>query len=402
MLRNYFIVAFRNLLRHGAFSLVNMIGLAVGLTACLLIALYVQQEWSYDAFHEKGDRIARVIMEYGTGTEANTLIGVTGTKVAPAFVRTFPEVEAAVRIFATENIVKSEEKLFNEKHFYYADSSFFSIFSFQLIAGNPQQVLVNPNTVVISESTAKKYFGTENPIGKTLQVNDKTTFTITGVSADCPQNSQFKFDFLASFTSLSATREEETWWNANWTTFLLLKNKESFSTLQAKIAPFMKSQLPEIESDGGYLSYQLEPFTKVHLYSAVENTFEPNTNVAYLYIFSAVALLILIIACFTYMNLTTARATDRAKEVGMRKVFGAARKQLFWQFIAESAVLTGASFVISVVFTRLLLEPFNQLIGSDISFWVFFSPSNLLFILVVNNLICWQLPSAGSIWISAD
>jgi putative ABC transport system permease protein len=386
MLKNYLTIAIRNLLRHKAFSIVNILGLAVGLTACLLIALYVENELGYDNFHEKGNRIVRVVMQYGTGNEVGQT-GVTGTKVALAFKRNFPEVEAGVRMFATERVVKSGEKLFTENNFYYADSSFFDIFSFKLLIGNTKKVLEDPNMVVITESTAKKYFGNENPIGKLIRVNDTKDFTITGITADCPKNSQIQFDFLASFSSLRAAQEEETWWNANWTTFLLLKNEEHIKTLQAKVLPFMKTQLSKEEMAESHLTYQLEPFTKVHLHSPVENTFQPNTNILYLYIFSAVALLILAIACFTYMNLTTARATERAKEVGMRKVLGAARKQLFWQFIAESSVLTLVALLISCLLTGLFLSPFNELIDKKIAFSAVFSPVNLMFMLGIGLVI---------------
>ena len=387
MLQNYLKIALRNLLRHRVFSIINIVGLAIGLTACLLIALYIQDELAYDAFHEKGDRIARVVMEYSQGNTGVTKDGVTGTKVAPAFKRNFPEVEAGVRMMSAQNVVKLGEKLFTEKRFYYADAPFFDIFSFKLLVGDPKKVLSEPNTLVISANTAQKYFGSDNPVGKILRVNDAKDFTITGVAADCPQNSQIQFDLLASFTSLRAAQSEETWWNANYTTFLLLKNKENIQTLQAKITPFMKTQFSKEEMADGFLTYSLEPYSQVHLHSQVENTFEPNGNIAYLYIFSIVALLILVIACVTYLNLTTARATERAKEVGMRKVLGAARKQLFEQFMTESAMLTVVALLLSIVLTNLFLTPFNALIDKKIMPSSIFSPYNLAFMLGIGLTI---------------
>ncbi len=377
---NYLKIALRNLLKHKAFSIVNIVGLSVGLTACMLIALYVQNELSYDNFHKNGDRIVRVVMQYGEEKEL-TKTAMTGTKVAPAFKRTFPEVEAGIRMYADERVVKVGEKFFSEKDFYYADSSFFDVFSFKLLVGNPKKALSAPNTVVISEHSAKKYFGNENPIGKSIRINDTKDYTITGISADCPKSSQIQFDFLASFISLRAAQEEETWMNANWTTFLLLKKEENIESLQAKILPFMKTQFSKDEYAESKLTYFIEPYSKVHLFSDVENTFQPNSNVKYLYIFSAIALLILLIACFTYMNLTTARATDRAKEVGMRKVLGAVSKQLFWQFITESVIITAVALMLSTLLTGIFLPLFNKLIDQKIEFSAFFTANNFLFIL---------------------
>jgi putative ABC transport system permease protein len=387
MIKNYLKIAFRNLVKNGTFSLINILGLSVGLSACMLIGLYLNYELSYDQFHDKGDRIARVVMEYKMG-DNNSSISVTGTKVAPAFKRTFPEVENGVRMYKSELVVKYGEKQFSEPDFYYADSTFFDIFSFKLLQGNPSKALEGPYNVVLSESTAKKYFGDQDPLGKIIRLNDTRDFTVTGVAADCPENSQIKFDFLASFTSIPAARQEETWWNANWATFLLLKNTESFNSLEAKIPGYMRSQFSKDEMNAGdYLTYHMEPFNKVHLYSEVASSFEPNTSIRYIYIFLAVALMILGIACFTYMNLTTAKATERAKEVGMRKVLGAMRKQLFWQFISESVILTFAALLLAFVLLYFELGPFNQLVERDLSMSVIFAPLNLLFILSVCILI---------------
>jgi putative ABC transport system permease protein len=380
MLRNYFKIGIRNLLKNKAFSVINISGLAIGLTGCLLMALYVRHELRYDAFHEKGNRIVRVVMEYSMGGEVNK-VAVTGTKVAPAFRQTFPEVESAVRMYKTDRIVKANDKLLTEPRFYYADSTFFDLFSFQLLAGNPRTALTQPNTVVLSASTARRYFGTEEAIGKIIRVNDEKDFVVTGVAADCPDNSQIKFDFLASFHSLRAA-QNETWWNANWTTFLLLRTSESIASLQPKIRGYMKTQFSEEEMSGGdYLTYFLEAFPNVHLYSDTEGTFEPNSDIDYIYIFIGTALLLLGIACFTYLNLTTARATERAREVGMRKVLGAVRQQLFWQFISESVILTAIALFLSCLLVAFTLPAFNQLIGKQLSLSAFFQSKNILFVL---------------------
>ncbi len=392
MLRNYFKIGIRNLLKNKTFSVINILGLAIGLTACLLIALYVQHELRYDAFHEKGDRIVRAVMEYSMGGEVNK-VAVTGTKVAPALKRTFPEVESAVRMYKTDNVVKANDKLLSEPNFYYADSTFFDVFSFRLLEGNPHTVLTQPNTVVLSASTARRYFGQEDAIGKIIRVNDDKDFLITGVAEDCPAYSQIRFDFLASFHSLRAA-QEETWWNANWTTFLLLRSPESIASLQSKIKSYMKTQFSAEEMSGGnYLTYFLEPFPKIHLYSDTESTFEPNNDITYIYIFIGTALLILGIACFTYLNLTTARATERAREVGMRKVLGAVRPQLFWQFITESVLLTTTALFLSALLVSVMLPAFNQLIGQQLTVAEFFRFENILFVFILS--VCIAL-AAGS------
>jgi putative ABC transport system permease protein len=253
-----------------------------------------------------------------------------------------------------DRLVKFEEKLFNETKFLYADSTFFSVFpSFRLLKGQAQQVLKSPNMVVLSATAAKKYFGSiDNAVGKVLLISSKQdNYLVTGVAEDCPSNSQIKFDFIASFSSFGPA-QEETYWNANYTTYLLLKDQQSIASLQAKVEPFMKKEMDQIDK-GSYVNFQLEPYTKVHLYSPYDG-FEPNSNITYVYIIGAIAVLILLIACFTYINLSTARSMERAKEVGIRKVAGAIRGQVFWQFIGESILVTVISLVLSFILASLI------------------------------------------------
>lgn len=385
MLTNYLRIALRNLLRHKAFSFINLIGLAIGLTCCLLIARYVQHELSYDNFHAKADRIVRVTMEYG-GNGQSGKVAVTGTKVAPAFGRAFPEVENGVRMIRRSVVVRYGEKLFEEPNFYYADSAFFPIFSFQLLEGNSATALKAPNQVVLTANTARKYFGSETPVGKTLRIGDTKDYLVTGVAADVPTNSQIRFDFVASFSSLDASKTEE-WWSANYITYLLLRNKEAIAPLQTKIPGYMRIQSKELGITGSdYLTYHLEPLRSVHLGSELSG-FEPNNNMKYIYIFSAVALLILVIACVNYTNLTTARATDRAKEVGMRKVMGAVRGQLFWQFMGESVIVTGIALVLSLGLMYLMLPAFNELAGKKLAFTVFGDASFLAGLIVIGLVV---------------
>lgn len=363
MIKNYLRIAWRSLWKNKTSSLINIAGLATGLTCCLLMVLYMQHELNYDKFQQKGDRIARVIMEYSFNGSPVTKGNFTSTKVLPSFKQNFPEVESGVRMSDPDRLVKYDDKIFMEKKFLYADSTFFQVFSFPLLKGNPAQVLKSPNMVVLSQSAAKKYFGDQDPVGKILQIgSNQDIYTVTGVAEDCPSASQIKFDFIASFSSLGAT-QEETYFNANYTTYLLLKNKEGINSLQQKIGPFMKK---EMSGDRGtYVNFELEPYTRIHLYSPYDG-FEANSNIIYIYIIAGIALLVLVIACFTYINLSTARSMERAKEVGIRKVSGAFRLQIFWQFISESFLLTTISLALSFVLIALVLPAFNQLAGKEL------------------------------------
>ncbi|HLX92939.1 MAG TPA: ABC transporter permease [Puia sp.] len=382
MLINYLRTALRNLRKNKLSSVINIFGLAIGLTSCLLIAVYIKHEVSYDAFEQKGSRIVRVIMEYNfAGSGESNKGNFTSVRVAKVFTHVFPEVESAVRMTEQSRIVGYKDKLIDEKNFMYADPTFFDIFTFPLLEGNPKTALSSPYSVVLTESAARKYFGSDDPLGRVLKIsNDSNPYKITGVLPDCPTNSQIKFDFLASFSSLGLGEEyEKTYWDANYTTYLLLRNEQSIGSLQAKLPPFMKR---EMEGQGATVNFYLEPFEQIHLYSSYGG-FEPNTNIVYIYILAGVALLILIIACATYVNLKTSRSIDRAREVGVRKVVGAGKYQLFWQFISESFVLCLVATLISLFLAWLLLPYFNQLSQKSLKPATLFSLPFVSFSLII-------------------
>ncbi|WP_420149533.1 ABC transporter permease [Spirosoma sp.] len=389
MLKNYLKIAVRNLWRNKIFSGINIIGLAVGLTSCLLLFVYITHELSYDNFQLKADRLVRVTMEYSMDGRV-AKIPQTGTKVAPEFGRQFPEIESGVRMINRDGVVVHGDQQFSEKRIVFADSAFFTLFSFSLRKGNPQTALAGPNRVVLSESTAKKYFGTENPIGKALRINTGGSFrdyAITGVVTDCPANSQIKYDLLTSFTTLQASKSEE-WFSSNYATYLLLRKPDNISSLQAKIPGFMKTQFGKEDMQaGGYLTYNLEPLRSVHLHSDVDGSFEPNGDLTYIYIFGSIALLILLIACVNYVNLATSRAVERAQEVGVRKVMGAQRAQLFGQFIGESVIVTSTALVLALVLATLTLPLFNTLSDRQFSADVWLQPGNLLLLLGVGLVV---------------
>lgn len=382
MFKNYFKTAWRNLRKKKLFSAINITGLAIGLTCCFLIALYIRHELSFDKFQQKGDRIARVIMQYRfKGSNEPTEVAFSSVRVAAVFPKVFPEIAAAIKMTQYERAIKYENEFFDEKKVMFADPGFFDIFSFKLLQGNTHDALAMPFSIVLTESAAKKYFGNNNPIGKTLQVgNDSNLYRISGVMQDCPSNSQIQLDFLASFSSLGLSPEyESSYSDANYVTYFLLKENSSLEQLQTKITAFMKK---EMEGKSASINFFLEPFKKVHLYSP-HDSFTPNSSISYVYILAAVALLILVIACFTYINLSTARSLERAKEVGVRKVLGAEKRQLFWQFIYESVLLCFISVALSLILSALLLPFFNQLTGKQLELAQLFSFSFVLFAIAV-------------------
>jgi len=385
MIKNYFTITFRNLWKNKTASFINVFGLTIGLTSCLLIGIYIQHELNYDKFERKGDRIARAIMEYkfDGGTEMKKG-NFTSVRVAKVFKQTFPEIEDAVRMWEHSRVVQYDNKLIDEKRFMYADPSFFNLFSFKLLKGAAQHVLDAPNKVVLTETIAKKYFGSENPVGKILKVGaDTANYQVTGVIQDSPSDSQVKFDFLASFSSLHTEDLEKTYWDANYTTYFLLKHPSDISTLQAKITPFMQE---EMKGQGATVDFMLEPFMGIHLHSEFEG-FEPGNNIKYIYILEAAALLILVIACFTYINLNTARSIERAREVGVRKVIGARKSQIFWQFIGESAILCSAAVILSLILAVTLLPEFNQLTQRQLAIQSIFSAQFIAGLVLITLLV---------------
>ena len=386
MLRNYLKTALRHLQKNLLYTGVNLVGLTVGIASCLLIGLYIGHELSFDRFHEHADRIVRVTWEYDFG-DANTKVAATGTKAGPQFKRTFPEVAAYARLLKYPRVVQYGAHLYEEKNFLYADSSFFSMFTFPLVSGNPATVLDAPKKLVVTRSMARKYFGNENPVGKTVKVGGEKDFVITGVCEDAPENSQIRFDFVGSFTTLGASREEK-WNEANYITYLLVNQEEQIPALGEKIAAYARQVGKEemhIEGDG-FMTFHLEPLTRVHLYSALDGL-EPNNNITYLYVLSTVALLILIVACVNYTNLSTAQSAGRSAEIGMRKVMGADKRQVFSQFICESFILALLAVLLALPAAMLVMPYFNQLAGKQLSAGILFSPAVLGLLLLLAMLV---------------
>ena len=384
MIKNYFKIALRNLKREKLLSVINILGLATGIACCLLISMYIFQEKSYDRFHQKADRIVRATMELSYNGNL-TKVAVTGTKVLPEFKRVFPEVETGVRTYPVTAVLQSADKLFSEKQFVYSTPEFFDVFSFKLLEGNPREVLNKPNQLVLTISAAKKYFGDGKVIGETLKINDDKDYVVSGIVEDCPVNSQIKFNVLASWSSLvDPVYTQESWADASHYTYLLLKKPGMHTELEKKIAAYFKSQNKDFGVTGkDYLNIRVQPLTDVHLKAVVDGGFEPGGDYRYVYIFSIVALLILLIAAANYVNLTTARASDRAKEVGVRKVVGASRKQLFSQFISESFLTVIVALLVGILLVKFFLPSFNMIAGKQLAFSSMLNTAPLLTIGII-------------------
>jgi len=365
MFKNYLIIALRNIKRSKIYSVINIFGLAVGMACCIVIMLFVQDELSYDRFHENADRIYRVANELNHDTGVMKLTH-TFPWMAPELVSAYPEIEDAVRISRKAGtIISYGSKKFEEEAFY-ADPSIFSIFTFPLLRGDEKTALKEPNSVVITKTLAEKIFGIEDPVGKTITINNKFDFKITGILREVPYNSHFRFDFLASYNSLREIVDNRFFENYMLIkTYLLLKEDTKPEEINAKLHDyFLKRKGKEHASRSRHF---VQPLTSIHLHSDLRGELGENGNVVYSYGLSAVALLILIIACINFMNLSTARASRRSKEIGLRKVIGAQRIQLLKQFLGESVFLSFIALFFAVILSSFLLRFFNSLMNRHLT-----------------------------------
>jgi putative ABC transport system permease protein len=385
MFKNYFKIAIRSMVKQKLYAGINVMGLGIGLACCLLIGLFVNHELSYDNFHENADNTYRVGVDYSyNGTSGK--MAMTPTALLPSIQREFESVENGVRVFSigmfSPVAIQNGEDQYQEEGFLYVDSTFFDVLTFPLISGDPAKALTEPNSLVLSESTAQKYFGSLDVIGKSLSVNNKE-FLVTGVAKDVPDNSHLTFDILASFSSLLSAKKE-IWRNANYTTYVRLNDSADMTQLSKGMDDNIREVMgEEFFAGGNEFSYYFKPIKEIHLRSEIEAELEPQSSIKYVYIFSLIGLMILTIACVNYMNLATARSVDRGREVGMRKVLGAVRKQLFYQFIGESFVITISAILISILLVNFLLSPFNLLTGKVLNMGAVFTPMFLLAILVI-------------------
>ncbi len=391
MLKNYLKIALRNLWKQKSFSAINLFGLATGLSCFLLIALYVIDEMSYDRYNKKADRIYRINSDILFGGNALAL-PVTSDMMGATMKKDYPQVEEYTRVYASSGskLIKKGSEFINEGAVGHADSTFFNVFTLPALHGNTKTALNEPNTVVLSEMAAKKYFGATDVVGKSIETNENngTTYKITAVIKDMPRNSHFFFDFI--FSMKNVNYEWGQYLSHNFHTYLVLKegvNPEAFEQkfltyIEKYVLPqakqFMQiNSMAEFEKSGNKIEYSLMPVTKIHLYSERPYELAALGNIQYVYIFSAVALFILLIACINFMNLTTARSANRAREVGIRKVLGTERKNLIAQFLTESTLMVVLSLCFALVITYFVLPLFNDVSGKLMSMNSLFAPSIL-------------------------
>lgn len=396
MLKHYIITGLRVLLRHKTYSLINIAGLAIGLASFIFIALFIMDELSYDDFHDQSERIYRVNRLYNSNN-VNEDASTCSFPMAPALQLDYPDmVESVCRFFDfqvskvfiefrkdSNNIVE-----FNESSFYLADSTIFEIFTFPFLKGNPKTALNDPNSLVLTKSAALRYFGQEDPIGKTLWLEEGLPFSVTGVLDDLPEQTHFDFDILGSmstFRQLGGGNLPQTWvWNPCWT-YVLLSPEISPELLENNLPEFYLNHYPDL-ADQDVVLY-LQALEDIHLKSHHAYEMHPNGNSIYVYILSSIAVIVLILACINFMNLTTANSASRTKEIGVRKVFGGSRKTLALQFIGESMLMSFTALLIASTLIEILLPAFNDFTGKNIPHNFIFQPVSLLSGLALSILV---------------
>jgi putative ABC transport system permease protein len=388
MFKNYLKIAYRNIIKQKAYSIINILGLALGLTACILVGLYIWQDLHYDDYHNKGDRIYRISV--ATQTPQGTFpMAETPALLAPTLKQKYPEIDTIARVyFPDRDLVSSDDKKFYEEDLIFADDGFFNIFTHKFLQGDADLALKDKNSIVITKSAAQRYFGSQNPIGKTLNFNNRLELQVTGVIDEVPVNSHFTFDMVGTYSSLVDLPEGNylEQWGATFGsyTYVLLQPESDPVQFGEKIAPFLNETMKVIE--GVYKSFTLQPISSIHLNSKLEGEINPNSSVTYLVILGAIAFFILILACINFINLTTARAVKRAREIGVRKVFGAVKQQLVRQFLGESILITMIALACALVMVELFEPSFNKLIGTELTY-TFFSNTYILAVIFLSAMM---------------
>lgn len=389
MLRNYFIVAIRSILKDKFYSLINVFGLMLGIASCIFIGIYIQHELSYDRFNTKADRIYRInefIETEDTGEQSSSAPFPTGPTLQEEYSNL---VESQVRFFDFQSPTilvseKDSDKEFNEPDVLFVDSTFFQVFDYAISKGDKATALQKPNSVVLTETTAKRYFGNNDPMGKFLRIEGAQDVMVTGVMPDPPSNAHFKFDFLISFSTLRNFfngQYPQTWyWNPCWT-YVLLKEGAKPKDLENYFPAFIQKYFPDFVKNDARMA--LQPLTDIHLKSNLEFELEANSSESNIYVFTVIGIVILFIACMNFMNLSTARSAKRAKEVGLRKTLGGERQQLVFQFLLESLIISFVAIILSVGLAVLGLSSFNMLAEKSIDYSVFLNSTILLSLVAI-------------------
>jgi putative ABC transport system permease protein len=374
MIKNYLKIALRNFQRYKGYSLINIVGFAIGMAVCLMILIYVRHELSYDKYHTDGERIYRIIQDIQSQT-SNRIFAAVSPMVAPTLKEEFPQVENAARVLSTgPRLVKRGEKLFYESRFMFADQDLLDVLTIPLIWGDPKVALTRPWTLIISQRMALKYFGRDNPVGETLEL-DQREFEITGVAVDHPENTHLKYDWIASMETLAQWSEMTNWYSTMFYTYLKVKPNVDMDDFSKKVVHLADKYVADrlVPRRVSY-NYSLQSLSDIHLHSPVRFDVEPTGNAAYIYIFSFVGFFILLIACLNFMNLSTAQSTKRAKEVGLRKVVGAQKSQLVNQFLGESLLVSLLSLGLAVVIAKLTIPFITRMTGIALNFGQLLTP----------------------------
>ena len=372
MFRNYLKVTLRNIKQHKGYSFINIAGLAVGLACCILIMLWVQDELSYDQFHVHKNDLYRVIYE-DYSTDNAVYYWPTCAPLAPAIKDEFPEIIKSTRFkqLGRVRLIKYKNKKFLESRVCLTDPDFFEMFSFPFLKGNARTAFLNPNSIILTESMAEKYFGNENPIGKTLTIDNEFDFTVTGVLKNIPHNSHFHFDFLAPFVRIEDFLKWgdilKNWNRYGYATYVLLQKNTLVEKINNKIANYLQKHTEDLK-----FRLSLQPVKNIHLYSShILFSLEGQGDIRYVYVFSIIALFVLLIACINFMNLATARSENRAREVGVRKVVGAPQTQLIKQFFLESIFMAALALCLAIFLVGLFLPAFRSFSGKPLSLDIF-------------------------------
>ncbi len=396
MFKNLLKISLRNLYKDKTYSIINIFGLTIGITCSLFLLLYILDELSYDRYHKNTDSIYRIVSHIKEPDNEFTWAS-TQTPLADELDDNYPEIENAVRFIGLDRtIYKIGDKQFPEERFYLADSTVFDMFSYEFIGGDPNTALDNSFSIVLTETTAKKYFSSaQTALGESIQNQQGETFKITGVTKDVPHNSHFKFDALIS----KNTRPElqGSWGGFNVITYIQLPTHYDLSKIQTSLDKVVVEKVnPVFERIGIKVKYQLQPITRIHLYSKIDDEAEAGGDISYIYIFGAVGIFMLVIACINYMNLATARSATRGKEVGIRKVMGSEKKQLIYQFLSESVVVALIALALSLLLIFVTLPYFNALADKTLSFNYIFQPAviwSLIGIVVFTGLVGGSYPA---------
>ncbi|MFN3999014.1 ABC transporter permease [Algoriphagus sp.] len=399
MWKNYLKVSFRNLKKRTLYTGINLLGLTVALVSFFVITLYIYHEWSFDRMYSGTDRIYKFNQEFTSGGESQ-LVGTTPSILVPTLIEEFPEVETGTLVFDlsifSSVLVDAGEGNHEESRFAFVDENFYKVFDFEIIAGQKGNLLNEPNQVVLTESTAKRYFGSaQNAEGKTLKIDSKD-YQITGVMEDFPSNSHLDFDFLASFKTHRHGKNPE-WSPSNYYSYVKLRPDANLSQFEAKLPRMVEKYLGEEQREYGFqTAFLTQPVTSIHLGDQTLSTVKPGTDIKYLYIFGIVAILLIAIGIINYVNLATAEATERNKEVGLRKVMGADRGQLFGQFVSESMILTFGAALLSLLVIYMIAPQFVKIGGVPLNLSLLFSLKGMLFLaalVLVIGLLSGMYPS---------